>query len=95
MLDRFGKLPHNIETMFEVARVKNILRRFQIVRVEFISGEIAFTFHEEAEDSLEKILEIVSRDKNRFRFTPDHKLCAKYTGSSDRDILLEIKNILR
>ncbi len=95
MLDRFGKLPENVETLLEIAGVKNILRDYLIVSVDFADREIAFTFHEEAEDSLAMVLEIISRDKNRFRFTPDHKLMAKYSGSCDQEILAEIKNILK
>jgi transcription-repair coupling factor (superfamily II helicase) len=94
LLDRFGKLPQQVGTLLEVARVKNLLRRHLVVSVDFIDRQIVFTFHDDAEDSLDKILSIVSGDQKRFRFTPELKLFANYSGDSSRDILQEIRGIL-
>jgi transcription-repair coupling factor (superfamily II helicase) len=63
--------------------------------VDYAGSQLVFTFHQEAAGSLDKILALVSRDKERFRFTPDLKLIARYKGAGGREILAEIKNILK
>ena len=94
LLDRFGKLPQQVETLLEVARVKNLLREHFIVSVDFMDRQLVFTFHDDAEDSLDKILSIVSSNPKKFRFTPELKLFAKHSGDGSRDILQEIREIL-
>lgn len=92
LLDRFGKLPQQVETLFEIIRIKNFLRKHLIVSVDFFDSQIVFSFHEKAEDSLDKILSIVASDQARFRFTPDLRLFAESRGNID--ILQEIRDIL-
>ena len=95
LMDRYGALPLPVEHLLEVARIKSVLRRYLILAVDYANSQIVFSFHKEAEGSLEKILALVSRDKERFRFTPDLKLIARYRGAGGREILAEIKNILK
>ena len=94
IMDRFGKLPPQVEALLEVARVKNILREALAVSVDVFDSQIVFTFHEDAEESLDKILAIVAADPDRFRFSPDLKLYAS-RGEEDMDVLQEIKKILK
>jgi transcription-repair coupling factor (superfamily II helicase) len=95
LIDRFGALPRTVENLLEMTRIKSLLRRYLITSVEYGAGQIIFTFHREAEGSLDKILSLVSRDQKRFRFTPGLKLFARYQGETGEQIFSEIKNILK
>ena len=95
LIDRFGTLPRPVENLLEMARIKSLLRRYLVTSVEFGAGQIIFTFHREAEGSLDKILSLVARDKERFRFTPELRLFARYRGEPGEQIFAEIKNILK
>ena len=95
LIDRFGALPRTVENLLEMTRIKSLLRRYLITSVEYGAGQIIFTFHREAEGSLDKILTLVSRDQKRFRFTPGLKLFARYQGETGEQIFSEIKNILK
>ena len=94
LVDRFGKLPETVETLLEIAMVRNVLRNHMIVSVSLAAGELCFSFHDDAENSLDKILKLVITDQARFRFTPDHRLFVKLDRSCDKEILPEIKKIL-
>ena len=94
-MDRFGALPRPVENLLEMARLKSVLRRYLILAVEYGGRQLVFTFHREAEGSLDKILSLVAQDRQRFRFTPDLKLIARYRGEAGEQIFAEIKNILK
>jgi len=95
LIDRFGALPRPAENLLEMARLKSLLRRYLITAVEYGAGQIMFSFHREAEGSLDKILSLVAQDRERFRFTPDLKLMARYRGEPGEQIFVDIKNILK
>ncbi|MCP4716933.1 MAG: transcription-repair coupling factor, partial [Deltaproteobacteria bacterium] len=92
--DRFGRLPEQVATLLEVARIKNLLRGFLVVSVDFAQRQLVFSFHEEAEQSLERILTLVASDQQRFRFTPDLKLFANVKGDGGEGLLQEIGEML-
>jgi len=91
--DRFGRLPLQVETLLDVARTKNVLREQLILSVDYADRQLVFTFHEDAEKSLDKILGIVAADPKRFRFTPDLKLSARCATPPGRELLQEIRKI--
>lgn len=91
--DRFGRLPGQVEALLEVARIKNLLRQLLIISVDYVDRHLVFSFHEDAEASLDRILALVAADPRRFRFSPEHRLFAHCNSAEGKDILLEIKNI--
>jgi transcription-repair coupling factor (superfamily II helicase) len=94
LLDRFGKLPSQVEALLETARIRNLLREYLIVSVDYYDGQIVFTFHADAEASLDKIIALVESNSERFRFTPDLKLFAKHSKGEGTGVLQEIREIL-
>ena len=93
LADRFGSLPVQVELLLDVARTKNVLREQLVLSVDHADRQLVFTFHEDAEKSLEKILSIVAADTKRFRFTPDLKLYARCPLPPGRELLQEIRKI--
>jgi len=91
--DRFGSVPAQVEALLEVARIKNLLRQMLIVSVDYVDRHLVFSFHEDAQASLDRILSLVAANPKRFRFSPEHRLFSQYNNIAGKDILLEIKNI--
>jgi transcription-repair coupling factor (superfamily II helicase) len=91
--DRFGPLPAQAEMLLDVARTKNVLREHLILSVDFADRQLVFSFHEDAEKSLEKILALVATDPKRFSFTPDLRLHARCALPPGRELLQEIRKI--
>jgi transcription-repair coupling factor (superfamily II helicase) len=91
--DRFGRPPLQVETLLDVARTKNVLREHLILSVDHADRQLVFTFHEDAEKSLDTILNIVAADPRRFRFTPDLKLHARCAAATGRELLQEIRKV--
>jgi len=93
LIDRFGRVPEQVENLLKIAGLKNVLRDNMVISADCSQKEILLTFHEAAETQLDKILKIVASDHKRFRFTKDNRLIAGYDRNCD--IILEIKGILK
>lgn len=93
LMDRFGRIPPEVNNLVRVAGLKPVLRENRIVAVDRGKRDIVLTFHESATTRLDKILAMVTSDPDRFRFSTDHRLMARC--DPDSDIILEIKRILK
>jgi len=87
--DRFGPLPEVVENLLLISSIKPILQKYLVTSLDFNGKEIIFTFHSEAETSLEKILVLIKDQKNNAKFTPDHKLIVKFSGGNTWSGIIE------
>ncbi|MFA5719043.1 MAG: TRCF domain-containing protein [Desulfobulbaceae bacterium] len=76
--DRFGTLPPEAETLFDVIGLKYRLRRLGIARLEQGPGALVFSFIREAPVNPRIIVEMISRKTGRkerpVRLAPDNRL---------------------
>ena len=93
--DRYGTIPVFMDNLLEIVVAKNFLKRFSITSIDYYRNKIILSFDSQAEASLDKILELVTNDPNRFRFSPDLKLSIDFHDTHWRSILGEVKNILK
>lgn len=87
--DRFGEIPNETHLLMEVISIKLLLRRLGIKRLDMQDGYVIFTFSEQEKISPIKIVELISKEKDMYRFTPDQRLYVKIEG------LGEIKKLLQ
>jgi transcription-repair coupling factor (superfamily II helicase) len=74
MMDRFGKIPSEVDHLLEVIKVKILLTRLSIRKLEEITSRLVLTFDESTQVSPQRIIDVVRRGKGSYRFTPDSKL---------------------
>ncbi len=72
--DRFGPIPCEVECLLLISNLKLVLRELMVVSMEYLNGTIILAFHQEAQQSLDKVLALLQNPQNKMRFTPDHKL---------------------
>ena len=92
--DRFGPLPATVSNLLSIITLKNILRQFLITRLDYNGREITATFHEQAHGSLDTILNLIEKDPQRFRLSPDLKLTIAYEGGEWKDVISEVRQLL-
>ena len=95
LVDRFGRIPEPVHNLFEVVRLKNLLKIFLVRRLDFNGREIILTFDERAARVLDKILSLVNRQPKRYVFTPDHKLKLAFRDKDWRRIVEEVRKVLQ
>ncbi len=74
LVDRFGKIPLEVEHLLEVIKVKILLTRLAIKKLEERSSQLILTFDETTKVSPKKIVELIHRGEGRYQMTPDSRL---------------------
>jgi transcription-repair coupling factor (superfamily II helicase) len=95
LVDRYGRIPESVSNLFEVVRLKNLLKTFLIRRLDFNGRDIILTFDERAAQYLEKILNLIHRQPRKYSFTPDYKLKLAFRDKDWKRIVEEVKKVLQ
>lgn len=66
IIDRYGEMPSEVENLIEIARIKNIAREKNIIKIQSIPMGIVFTFSEFNGDNIEILLK---KYKNNIQFS--------------------------
>jgi transcription-repair coupling factor (superfamily II helicase) len=74
LLDRFGKIPAEVDHLLEVIKVKILLTGLSVSKFEATPSQFVLTFHEATKVSPQKVVELVRRGEGRYRLTPESKL---------------------
>jgi len=74
LIDRFGKIPKEVNHLLEVIKVKILLTRLSIKRFEETPSQFVLTFDESTKVSPHRVVDFVRQGKGKYRFTPDSKL---------------------
>ena len=74
LIDRFGKIPREVEHLLEVIKVKILLTRLSIKKFEEAPSQVVLTFDETTRVAPQKVVDFVREAEGKRRFTPDSKL---------------------
>lgn len=72
--DRFGKIPEEAAHLLEVIKVKILLTKLSIVKLEETPSQLVLTFDHRTKVSPQRVIETIHQGEGRFRFTPDSRL---------------------
>ncbi len=74
LIDRFGKIPKEVNHLLEVIKVKILLTKLSIKRFEENPSQLVLTFDESTKVSPHRIVDFVHQGEGKYRLTPDSKL---------------------
>ena len=72
--DRFGPYTDVVDNLFLVMNLRRVLKEFLVQQISFSDGKIFLLFHPESPVKVDKLLELIHKQKNRFRLAPDGRL---------------------
>jgi transcription-repair coupling factor (superfamily II helicase) len=72
--DRFGAYGEPVENLFIVMNLRRVLKKFLVQQISYSEGKIFLLFHPESPVKVEKLLELIHKQKSRFRLSPDGRL---------------------
>ena len=93
MVDRFGQYPEPVENLFRYARLRQETLALQIQSVEKNKNQIFFRFVDHSKVSAEKLMKLVTRNKNA-AFSPQGLLTLEVTTVSPAGLFETIDKIL-
>ncbi len=95
LLDRFGRIPEEVDHLFEVIKVKIILTRLSIRKFEATPSQMVLTLDERTRLSPERVVQWVERGEGKYRLTPDSKLIVEEWSYMERDPFEAAKKLLQ
>ena len=72
--DRFGPYPEAVENLFLVMNLRRVLKEFLVQQISVSDGKVFILFHSESPVKVEKLLDLIHKQKSRFRLSPDGRL---------------------
>jgi transcription-repair coupling factor (superfamily II helicase) len=97
LLDRYGSLPGEAESLLQVIRTKIQARKLGIAAVTVSRGEIVLSAAESSQIDPRRLVQLLSRPAAGMRVTPDHKIHCPAPGPEGGATALfdGIRNTLR
>jgi transcription-repair coupling factor (superfamily II helicase) len=72
--DRFGPYGEVVDNLFLVMNLRRTLKEFLVQQISVSDGRVYLLFHAESPVKVEKLLELIRKQKSRFRLSPDGRL---------------------
>ena len=96
IIDRYGKIPKEVENLIEIARIKNLCRKTNIIKLAQKQNNIIFYFNSNIEQiSLaEKINKLLQKYGTQIKFSPAKESYITYKVKNKNKLINEIKEFL-
>ena len=95
MVDRFGRIPMEVDHLLEVIKVKILLTKLSIRKFEETPSQLVLTFDKATRVSPQRVVELVHRGKGKYRLTPDSKLIVEGWPEVKKDPFGSAKKLLQ
>ena len=93
--DRFGRIPAEVDHLLDVIKVKILLTRLSIKKLEETPSTLTLAFDETTRVPPERIIDLLHRGDGRYRFTPESKLVVEGWPEIKKDPFGAAKRLLK
>ena len=95
LIDRFGDIPHEVENLLEISRIKQLAKAKGVSKVSSKKNAIVFTYDNNLFDA-SCVQTLIKKYGNRIRFSPGVKpmITLKIGNNSEEEIIKEAKDFL-
>ena len=94
LIDRFGKLPNEVENLFKLIEIKILCIKNNIEQIEFGRKGILFSFYKNKPHNPDKILKIGLSKQRQINIRHDQKVFYDFLGILNDDKFNLIKEII-
>jgi len=93
--DRFGPYDDRVANLFMVMNLRRILKRFLVQQLSVSEGKVYLLFHPESPVKVEKLLELIRKQKSRYRLSPDGRLSFTPQNQEWEALMEEVAGLLQ
>ena len=93
--DRFGPYNGIVDNLFLVMNLRRVLKEFLVQQISVSDGKVFLLFHPESPVKVDKLLELIRKQKNRFRLAPDGRLSFTPKRQDWQPLVDEVVELLR
>jgi transcription-repair coupling factor (superfamily II helicase) len=93
--DRFGPHTPVVDNLFMVMDLRRVLKEFLVQQISVSNGKVFLLFHPESPVKVEKLLELIKKQKTKFRLAPDGRLSFTPQNQEWEPLVGEVLQLLR
>ncbi len=93
--DRFGKYPLATSYLFEIMKLRVMLKKLLVRQIDISGKTVVISFHPRTPASPDTIIGMMRSEPKNYQFTPDYKLVCTLKGTSFEDILETAGRVLK
>ncbi len=92
--DRYGELPEPAVLLFEVMKLRVLMKQLKVELAEYAGKQLLFSFHATTPVSPDKILKLMEQS-GKYRFSPDYRLSIQIGKMPSDEVLATAKKELQ
>jgi transcription-repair coupling factor (superfamily II helicase) len=92
--DRFGPYISVVDNLFLVMNLRRVLKEFLVQQISVSHGMVFLLFHAESPVKVEKLLDLIRKQKSRFRLSPDGRLSFTPKSQEWETLIEEVVELL-
>jgi len=93
--DRYGPFPQVVENLFKVMELRRVLKESLVQQITYHDGRLSLLFHSRSPVKPERLLELMGKDKGRYRLSPEGRLSFAAQNRSWEGIIPEVVHLLQ
>ncbi|MBC7962773.1 MAG: transcription-repair coupling factor [Steroidobacteraceae bacterium] len=93
--DRFGKYPLATSYLFEIMKLRVMLKKLLVRQIDYSGKTVVISFHPRTPASPDTIIGMMRSEPKNYQFTPDYKLVCTLKGTSFEDIIETAGKVLK
>jgi len=93
--DRYGPFPTEVENLFSVMVLRRVLKDYLVQQISSHDGRVSLLFHSQSPVKVERLLELMEKEKGRYRLTPEGRLSFSAKHESLEEMIPEVIGFLQ
>ncbi len=95
LMDCYGFVPHEVENLFEMIRIRNLMKKIKGKKMGYDGKQFFVAFQPDSPIDPMKILELTRKKNKGVKLTPDYKLYVPAADLTDEEIPIKAQHLLR
>ena len=95
LTDLYGFVPAEVGNLFEVIRIRNLLKPLRGKKISYDGQNLVVAFHEKSPVDPARLIELSRKKIRGMRLTPDCRLFLPMPGLSGEEVIARAKKLLR
>ena len=94
LADCYGPVPPEVDTLMDIMRIKNRLRRILSTKMDYNGSELSIAFREDSSFDPARVITLSQERPGEVRFTPDNRLLVSMPDLEGKAIITQVFELL-
>lgn len=95
LLDRYGKIPLELNNLFYVIKIKQILEPYNVSQVKLGEDKIVLQLNQNTKFNPDKMVDLLNKKSSKYKLSPDLKLICNIDDKNKNNAINEISELIK